>query len=132
MLTTFTDALWTPLLLTCSKWYTQSLDNIIHLYVNHSLQEWDKELAYMAQFWTSTCRYMENEDRHSQSAKFDYIGENFAATVSYTVNYTQLIGQQWYREKRYFNYYTSTCYDEDGNANENGGYETCGRYTQVI
>ena len=94
-------------------------------------QEWDEELAYMAQFTASTCRYVENEDRHSQSSKFDYVGENFAATVSYTVNYTQIIGQLWYGEKRYFNYYTATCYDQDGNANDDGGYENCGRYTQV-
>ena len=85
----------------------------------------------MAQFWASTCQYMENEDRHSQSAKFDYVGESFAASISYTVNYTQLIGQLWYGEKRFFNYYTATCYDEDGDANDDGSFETCGRYTQV-
>ena len=95
-------------------------------------QEWDEELAYMAQFWSSTCTYMENEDRHSQSANFDYVGESFAATISYTVNYTQLIGMLWWGEKRFFNYYTASCYDEDGNANDNGNFETCGRYTQVI
>ena len=54
----------------------------------------------MAQFWASTCRYMENEDRHSQSGHFDYVGENFAASISYTVNYTQIISQQWYGEKK--------------------------------
>ena len=85
----------------------------------------------MAQFWASACSYEENENRHSQSGKFDYVGENFAATISYTVNYTQLIGQLWNAEKRFFNYYTATCYDEDGNANDDGSYETCGRYTQV-
>ena len=85
----------------------------------------------MAQFWASTCLYMENEDRHSQSATFDYVGESFAATVSYTVNYTQLIGQLWYGERRFFNFYTASCLDEDGNADDDGSYETCGRYTQV-
>ena len=74
---------------------------------------------------------MENEDRNTQSTSFDYIGESFAATSSYTVNYTRMIGQQWYGEKRYFNYYSMSCYDDDGNVNEDEGYETCGRYTQV-
>ena len=83
----------------------------------------------MAQFWSSTCRYMENENRHSQSALFDYVGESFAATVSYTVNYTQLIGQLWFGERRYFNYYSASCYDDDGNGDD--GYDACGRYTQV-
>ena len=96
-----------------------------------SLQEWNEDLAYLAQFWASACEYVENEDRNTQSTTFDYIGESFAATVSYTVNYTQLIGQLWYGEKRSYNYYAAACLDEDGNADEDGEFETCGRYTQV-
>ena len=86
-----------------------------------SLQEWNEDLAYLAQFWASGCAYMENEDRNTQSTSFDYVGESLAATVSYTVNYTQLIGQLWYGEKRYFNYYAAACIDEDGNLDEDGG-----------
>ena len=74
---------------------------------------------------------MENENRNTQATDFDYVGESLAATVSYTVNYTQLIGQLWYAEKKYFNYYSAACMDADGNLDENGGFETCGRYTQV-
>lgn len=88
-------------------------------------------MAYLAQFWASGCEYMENEDKNTQSTAFDYVGENFAATASYTVNYTRLIGQQWYAEKKLFNYYLAACLDEDGNVNENGEFDTCGRYTQV-
>ena len=79
----------------------------------------------MAQFWAAGCEYEENEMRHSQATQFDYVGESLAATASYTVNYTQLIGQEWFRERIYFNYYTSTCVNNDGN------YEACSRYTQV-
>ena len=130
MPTTTTVELSTPLPPTCSNWWGAPVIIYI-LSVAIFQQEWDDELAYMAQFWASTCRYEENEDRHSQSATFDYVGESLAATLSYTVNYTQLIGQLWYGEKRYFNYYTASCFDEDGNANDDGSYETCGRYTQV-
>ena len=101
------------------------------IFTASSLQEWNEDLAYLAQFWASGCAYMENEDRNTQSTSFDYVGESLAATVSYTVNYTQLIGQLWYGEKRYFNYYAAACIDEDGNLDEDGGFETCGRYTQV-
>jgi hypothetical protein len=94
--------------------------------------EWNEDLAYLAQFWASGCAYMENEDRNTQSTSFDYVGESLAATVSYTVNYTQLIGQLWYGEKRYFNYYAAACIDEDGNQDEDGEFETCGRYTQMV
>ena len=95
------------------------------------MQEWSDDLAYLAEFWAIACEYGENEDRNSQSTSFDYIGESFAATVSYTINYTQLIGQLWYGEKRFYNYYAAACLDEDGEVDEDGEYETCGRYTQV-
>lgn len=66
---------------------------------------------------------------------FDSVGESAAATYApgynSAVNYTRLIGQQWFTEKRYFNYYAAACLDDDGNVNENGEFETCGRYTQV-
>ena len=88
-------------------------------------------MAYLATYWASGCEYNNNEDSAQQAAGFDYIGENFAATSSYTVNYTQLIGQQWYSEKRFFNYYSAACLDENGDLDENGEFETCGRYTQV-
>ena len=88
-------------------------------------------MAYQAQYWASACAYEENEDRNTQSTSFDYIGESFAATVSYTVNYTQLIGQLWFAEKRFFSYYAGACLDENGDLDEDGEFETCGRYTQV-
>ena len=94
-------------------------------------QEWNEDLAYLAQFWASGCEYAENEDRGSQSTSFDYIGESLAATASYTVNYTQLIGQLWYGEKRFYSYYAAACLNENGEVEDDGGYETCGRYTQV-
>ena len=94
-------------------------------------QEWDEDLAYLAQFWASACEYAENEDRNTQSTSYDYIGESLAATISYTVNYTQLIGQLWYAEKRFYSYYVAACLNEDGEVEDDGGYETCGRYTQV-
>ena len=75
---------------------------------------------------------MENEDRNTQSTTFDYIGESLAATASYTVNYTQLIGQLWFGEKQFFSYYAAACVDENGDLDEDGEFETCGRYTQVI
>lgn len=95
-------------------------------------QEWNDNLAYLAQYSAGTCEYRQEENRNSQSAAgFDYVGRNVASTSSYTVNFTQVIAQQWYGEKRFFNYYSAACLDEDGNINENGEFETCGRYTQV-
>ena len=101
-------------------------------------QEWNEELAYLAQYRAATCEFRqdEEEDSYVQTTSFDYVGENMAATYAAgyngAVNYTRLIGQQWYGEKKLFSYYAAACYDEDGNMNDDGGFETCGRYTQVL
>ena len=105
------------------------------LWINAPLQEWNEELAYLAQYRAASCQARQDEERSSISTSFDYIGENMAATYASgyngAVNYTRLIGQQWYGEKRFYSYYAAACLDEDGNLNEDGGFETCGRYTQV-
>ena len=78
----------------------------------------------------------DNEQQQVGAGGFDYIGENAAATYAAgyntATNYTRLIGQQWFIEKRYFNFYAAACRDEDGNVEDNGEFENCGRYTQVI
>ena len=104
--------------------------------MNDPLQEWNEELAYLAQYRAASCAArQEEEDRSSQSTSFDYVGQSVAATYSPgyngAVNYTRLIGQQWYAEKRFYSYYGAACLDDDGNLNEDGGFENCGRYTQV-
>ena len=82
----------------------------------------------MAQFWAANCEYELNEDRNYQSTKFDYVGESLASMASYTVNYTIMI-RRWFEQGKYFNYYGSTCTDEDGDEDEDG--EACAPYTQV-
>ena len=102
------------------------------------MQDWSEDLAYLAQYRASSCEFRMEDNQNNQqvgAAGFDYVGENGAATYAAgynaAVNYTQLIGQQWFLEKRFFNYYAAACRDEDGNVEENGDFETCGRYTQV-
>ena len=123
----------TPSPPTCSRWSASTYPQyqVTLQKLTFSLQEWNEDLAYQAQYWASACEYAENEDRNTQSTSFDYIGESFAATVSYTVNYTQLIGQLWYGERKFFNYYAAACLDENGDLDEDGEFETCGSYTQV-
>ena len=43
-------------------------------------QEWNDELARLAQYWSANCELMHNEHRHDQSEEYDYVGENVAAT----------------------------------------------------
>lgn len=101
------------------------------------MQEWDEELAYLSQFRAASCEFeKEDNDDSGQQQYFGYdsVGENAAATYASgynsAVNYTRLV-QRWFIEKRFFSYYRAACFDEDGNINDNGESETCGRYVQV-
>ena len=96
-------------------------------------------MAYLAQFRAASCEFSRDDDDDNnndvQYFGYDSVGENAAATYiggyNTAVNYTQLISQQWFREKRFFSYYRAACLDEDGNINDNGEFDTCGRYIQV-
>ena len=97
------------------------------------LQIWDEELAYMAQFWAGNCEFELNENRHTQSSTYSYVGQTLAAGSSYVKNYTVMI-RRWFDIGRInYNYYSRSCIDEDGNEadgeEEDGG--PCAPYTQV-
>lgn len=86
----------------------------------------------MAQFWTAACEYETNENRHTQSVKFDYVGENALALSGYTANYTLLVNR-WFKIGQSYDYNTKYCTDEDGN-NEQCEDEMdciCAPYVQV-
>ena len=93
-------------------------------------------MEYLAQYRAASCEMRREEEQQQVGVVgFDYVGENAAAVYSAgygsSVNYTQVIGQHWFTEKRFFSYYAAACRDEDGNIEDDGGFETCGRYTQV-
>jgi hypothetical protein len=102
--------------------------------------EWNEDLAFLAQYRAASCEFRQEDNQNNnnqqqvQTGGFDFVGENSAATSFYTgdVNYTRLIGQQWFIEKRFFSYYAAACLDEDGNIEDNGEFMTCGRYTQLV
>ena len=83
----------------------------------------------MAQFWAGNCEYELNENRHTQSNTFSYVGQSMAAASGYSFNYTIMV-RRWFDLGRInYNYYSRTCADEDGNEDEEG--EACWPYTQV-
>lgn len=98
---------------------------------NMAKLEWDNELADLSQFYSALCEGMPNEDRHDQSTEFDFVGENLAATTNYSanLNFTAIVAG-WFENKKFFNYYTLTCTDADGNEDDEG--EGCTRYTQLM
>ena len=91
-------------------------------------QEWDDELAYIAQFWATNCYYGYNDRRDFQSSEFDYVGENMANSTSNYVNYTLLVYRWFHMGKRY-HYYKEYCRNEDSSVSTDG--EECSHYKQV-
>ncbi len=71
----------------------------------------------MAQFWTANCAYETNENRHTQSLKYDYVGENMLALSGYSANYTLLVNR-WYKIGQSYDFQTMYCRDEDGNQEQ--------------
>ncbi|XP_064398516.1 peptidase inhibitor 16-like [Halichondria panicea] len=94
---------------------------------------WDEELGYMAQFWAAGCIYEINENRHTQSTKFDYVGENKLALSGYSANYTLLVNR-WFKIGQSYDHYTGYCRDEDGNQEqcEDEMDCICAPYVQLV
>ena len=83
-------------------------------------QEWNDELAGIAQTYADQCMFIHNDDRSSQSTTYTSVGENLFVTSSQQVNYTQFV-EAWYGEVMDYDYTSNTC--------QNGS--VCGHYTQV-
>lgn len=78
---------------------------------------------------------MLNENRHTQSNTYTYVGQSLAAGSGYIQNYTIMI-RRWFDLGRLnYNYYSRTCTDEDGNEVEEDAdameQGPCSAYTQV-
>ena len=86
----------------------------------------------MAQFWAANCIYEVNEQRHTQSTKFDYVGQNMIALSGYSANYTLLVNR-WFRIGQSYDFSTKYCRDEDGNSEQCEDEEDCicAPYVQV-
>ena len=87
----------------------------------------------MAQFWSANCIYETNENRHTQSTTFDYVGENMLALSSSSANYTLLVNKWFQIGKTSYDFYTGYCRDEDGNQEQCEDVRDCicAPYVQV-
>ena len=83
------------------------------------MQEWNNELARVAQNYAEQCIFAHNSDRVSQQSTFSSVGENLFAS-SGAADYSGFV-QGWYNEETDYNY----------NSNECTPGAVCGHYTQV-
>jgi len=83
------------------------------------LQEWNDELAEVAQNYADKCIWAHNGDRTGQQQTFSYVGENIGEETG-AADYPFLVNM-WLNEKEDYDYDTNTC--SVGKA--------CGHYTQV-
>ena len=82
------------------------------------LQEWNDELAQVAQVYSERCMFAHNPSRASQAPSFSSVGENLAISSGRGDNYEGLF-VLWNNER------------SDYNFNTNGCSDVCGHYTQV-
>ena len=101
------------------------LSSVLH--VSSYIQEYNDELARIAQDYSQQCVFDHNDIR--SSASFSMIGENLFATTGTNVNYTSFVYESWgLDEKRYYDY-GPVCCDNDCRAPPD---ESCGHYRQVL
>ena len=83
-------------------------------------QDWNDELATIAQNYADRCIFRHNDDRNNQQVqlKFSNVGENLAISSSPLSNYTALV-ESWHKERREYNYDANNCSG------------ICGHYRQV-
>ena len=82
-------------------------------------QQWNDELAMVAQNYTEMCTFARNPQRADQAPSFDTVGENLFVTVLQNVNYTAFV-QAWYDQNENYNFQFNNC------------SAACDEYRQVI
>ena len=82
------------------------------------MQEWNDELAEVAQAYSERCMFAHNPSRVDQAPSFSSVGENLAITSSLGENYEGLF-VLWNDESSDYNFTTNSC------------SSVCGHYTQV-
>ena len=82
------------------------------------MQEWNDELAQVAQAYSERCRFAHNPSRGSQAPSFSSVGENLAISSGLGGNHKGLF-VLWDNERSDYNFTTNQCSG------------VCGHYTQV-
>lgn len=100
----------------CFRYIRSSIPNI-HSCI--SSQEWDPELAEIAQQYAQLCIFDHNPYRSALSQRFSYVGENIAITNNPVANFTALT-EGWYNERLFYDIMSCQCMEKE-----------CLHYTQV-
>ena len=85
------------------------------------MQEWNTELAGVAQAYAEMCIFRDNPDRADQAPSFPTVGENLSASNTRTPNYTEFVERGWFSQRVNYNYDTNMCSSPG----------SCTDYTQV-
>ncbi len=95
--------------------------NIAHTTLLHVLQDWNEELAAVAQAHAERCSFTENENR-AENVSFLTVGENLSATNANTPNYTRFVEMAWFSQRVNYDYQSNMCTSQD----------SCADYIQVV
>ncbi len=85
------------------------------------MQQWNEELAQVAQDWSEECLLENNPDRATNAPSFSTVGENILATSSTSErDYTAYV-RSWFDNVAFYDYDSNTC----------TAPSRCVQYTQV-
>lgn len=73
-----------------------------------SSQQWNEELAEVAQAHAERCNFIENSNR-AENVSFPTVGENLSATDARPPNYTELVERSWFSQRTNYDYQTNMC-----------------------
>ena len=83
-------------------------------------QEWNDELAGVAQAYSEKCTTQPNPDRASQAPSFSTVGENLGGTFPLP---SSVVEDMWLVGRRFYSYSTQQC--------NNINFRFCDQYIQV-
>ena len=82
------------------------------MYIHTYTQQWNEELARVAQAHAASCSFSDNTNR-ADNVSFATVGENLSASNAGTPNYTLFVEMGWFSQRDNYNYQTNMCTTQD-------------------
>ena len=73
-----------------------------------SIQQWNEELARVAQAYAEMCQFRDNPNR-ADNVSFPTVGESLSASNTRSPNYTEFVERSWFNQRVNYDYQTNMC-----------------------
>ncbi len=92
-----------------------------HTHTHTHTQQWNEELARVAQAHAASCSLSENTNR-ADNVSFATVGENLSASNAGAPNYTRFVEMGWFSQRDNYDFQSNMCTTQD----------SCTDYIQVL